>query len=46
VITEGEPGAPCLFDLSKIREHFGLEFSSAEQITLHLKYFAQKYANS
>jgi len=46
VLTEGEPGAPCLFDLSKIREHFGLEFTSAEQITLHLKYFAQKYANS
>lgn len=37
VIVEGEPGSPCLFDLSKIREHFGLEFSSAEQITSHLK---------
>jgi UDP-glucose 4-epimerase len=44
VITEGEPGAPCLFDLSKIREHFGLEFSSAEHITLHLKYFVEKYS--
>jgi UDP-glucose 4-epimerase len=43
VVIEGEPGSPCLFDLSKIREHFGLEFSSAEQITLHLKYFADKY---
>jgi UDP-glucose 4-epimerase len=38
VIVEGEPGSPCLFDLSKIREHFGLEFSSAEHITSHLKY--------
>jgi UDP-glucose 4-epimerase len=38
VFVEGEPGAPCLFDLSKIREHFGLEFSSAEHITSHLKY--------
>ena len=46
VVAEGEPGAPCLFDLSKIREHFGLEFSSAEQITAHLKYFVQKYSNS
>jgi UDP-glucose 4-epimerase len=44
VVTEGEPGAPCLFDLSKIREHFGLEFTSAEQLTLHLKYFVEKYA--
>jgi hypothetical protein len=43
VVIEGEPGAPCLFDLSKIREHFGLEFSSAEHITSHLKYFAEKY---
>jgi len=38
VSVEGEPGSPCLFDLSKIREHFGLEFSSAEHITAHLKY--------
>lgn len=38
VVTEGEPGSPCLFDLSKIREHFGLEFSSAEHITDHLQY--------
>ena len=43
VVIEGEPGTPCLFDLSKIREHFGLEFSSAEQISLHLKYLAEKY---
>jgi UDP-glucose 4-epimerase len=38
VVSEGEPGSPCLFDLSKIREHFGLEFGSAEHITEHLKY--------
>jgi UDP-glucose 4-epimerase len=43
VVVEGEPGTACLFDLSKIREHFGLEFTSAEQITLHLKYFIEKY---
>jgi UDP-glucose 4-epimerase len=39
VVVEGESDSPCLFDLSKIREHFGLEFSSAEQITEHLRYF-------
>jgi UDP-glucose 4-epimerase len=38
IIVEGEPGAPCLFDLSKIRDHFGLEFGSAEHITRHLEY--------
>jgi UDP-glucose 4-epimerase len=38
VLVKGEPDSPCLFDLSKIREHFGLEFSSAEQITEHLRY--------
>lgn len=42
VVTEGEPGSPCLFDLSKIREHFGLEFSSAEQITAHLRYLIEQ----
>lgn len=39
IVTEGEPAAPCLFDLSKIREHFGLEFDSAEQLTRHLEYW-------
>lgn len=38
VVVEGEPGSPCLFDLSKIREHFGLEFSSAAHITAHLEH--------
>lgn len=38
IVIEGAPGAPCLFDLSKIKEHFGLEFGSAPQITEHLKY--------
>jgi UDP-glucose 4-epimerase len=42
VVLEGEPGSPCLFDLSKIRSHFGLEFSSGEQITKHLEYLIQK----
>jgi UDP-glucose 4-epimerase len=42
VVTEGEPGAPCLFDLSKIREHFGLEFGSAQHITEHLQYLIQR----
>jgi UDP-glucose 4-epimerase len=42
VVTEGEPGSPCLFDLSKIREHFGLEFASAEHITDHLKYLIRR----
>ena len=43
LLVEGEPGAPCLFDLAKMREHFGLEFTSAEQITAHLQYFIEKY---
>ncbi len=38
VVVQGEGSSPCLFDLAKIREHFGLEFSSAEQITRHLRY--------
>jgi UDP-glucose 4-epimerase len=38
VVIEGTPGAPCLFDLSKIREHFGLEFGAADAITAHLRY--------
>jgi UDP-glucose 4-epimerase len=38
VVAEGEPGPPCLFDLAKIREHFGLEFGSAEHITRHLQH--------
>ncbi|MEY4546275.1 MAG: hypothetical protein RL685_2470 [Pseudomonadota bacterium] len=42
VVAEGEPGAPCLFDLAKIREHFGLEFGSAEHITAHLKHLIEE----
>lgn len=38
VVAEGEPGAACRFDLSKIKEHFGLEFGSAEHITRHLEH--------
>jgi UDP-glucose 4-epimerase len=38
IVVEGEPSAPCRFDLAKIREHFGLEFSSAEHITRHLEH--------
>jgi UDP-glucose 4-epimerase len=39
VIAEGEPGPECRFDLSKIKEHFGLQFESAERLTEHLRYF-------
>ena len=42
VIAEGEPGPPCRFDLSKIREHFGLEFGSAEHLTAHLRYLIER----
>ncbi|HTV24983.1 MAG TPA: NAD(P)-dependent oxidoreductase [Polyangiaceae bacterium] len=38
VLTEGEPGPACRFDLSKIKEHFGLEFGSSEHITRHLEH--------
>jgi UDP-glucose 4-epimerase len=39
VLAEGEPGPECRFDLSKIKEHVGLEFESTERITEHLRYF-------
>ena len=38
VLAEGEAGPECRFDLSKIKEHFGLEFDSAEHITSHLEF--------
>jgi len=39
VVAEGaEPSAPCIFDLSKIKDHFGLEFGSAEHLTRHLEF--------
>lgn len=38
VVVEGEQGAPCVFDLGKIREHFGLEFGCAAHLTAHLEY--------
>ncbi len=38
LVTEGEAAPPCLFDLSKIKDHFGLEFGSAEHITRHLRH--------
>jgi UDP-glucose 4-epimerase len=39
VLAEGEPRPECRFDLSKIKDHFGLEFSSAERITEHLCHY-------
>jgi UDP-glucose 4-epimerase len=38
---EGERRAPCLFDLGKIRQHFGLEFDSQVHIREHLEYLAK-----
>ena len=38
IVAEGEAGPPCRFDLSKIKDHFGLEFESADHITEHLRY--------
>jgi UDP-glucose 4-epimerase len=38
VVSEGEPGPACVFDLSKIREHFGLELSASAHITRHLEF--------
>lgn len=38
VVVQGDGAAPCLFDLSKIREHFELEFDSAKALTNHLQY--------
>jgi UDP-glucose 4-epimerase len=43
VVAEGEPGPACRFDLSKIREHFGLEFGSAEHITQHLQHLIAQH---
>jgi UDP-glucose 4-epimerase len=39
VLVEGEPGPECRFDLSKIKEHFGLEFESSARLTEHLRHF-------
>jgi UDP-glucose 4-epimerase len=38
ITLRGQPDAPCLFDLSKIKRDFGLEFQSAERIDEHLRY--------
>jgi UDP-glucose 4-epimerase len=38
LVLDGEPGPACVFDLSKIREHFGLEFRAAAHITKHLEH--------
>lgn len=37
---EGARRKPCLFDLAKMRRHFGLEFDSTAQIRQHLEYLA------
>lgn len=42
LVLEGEPAPRCLFDLSKIRRHFGLEFESAPQLTEHLKHLIRR----
>jgi len=39
--ADGVRRAPCLFDLSKIRRHFGLQFESQARIREHLEYLAQ-----
>jgi len=36
LVVEGQAGAECRFDLSKIKEHFGLEFRASEHIGQHL----------
>jgi UDP-glucose 4-epimerase len=38
VKLEGEGGDPYLFDLSKIREHFGLAFDPTERLREHVRY--------
>jgi len=38
VVAEGEAGPACRFDLSKIKDHFGLEFESAPHLTEHLRF--------
>lgn len=42
IVAEGEAGPPCRFDLSKIKDHFGLEFDSAQHLTAHLRYLIER----
>lgn len=44
VLAIGDGSPPCLFDLSKIHDHFGLEFESAAAITAHLEYLIKQAA--
>jgi UDP-glucose 4-epimerase len=38
ITLHGQAGEPCLFELSKIKRDFGLEFESAARIDEHLRY--------
>lgn len=40
VRLEGVRREPCLFDLGKMRRHFGLEFEAAGRIREHIEYLA------
>lgn len=46
VIVEGSAGEPCLFDLSKIKDHFGLELGSGPHLTAHLAYLSEALRHS
>lgn len=39
IALEGTAKPPCLFDLSKIKTHFGLAFSALPYVEEHLRYF-------
>lgn len=38
IVVEGEPAPRCMFDLSKIAKHFGLEFGSTDKLNEHIRY--------
>jgi UDP-glucose 4-epimerase len=38
VVLEGTPGEPCLFDLGKIKRHFGLELDARAELRSHLEH--------
>jgi UDP-glucose 4-epimerase len=42
ILLQGKPEAPKLFDLSKIREHFGLAFAAEPHLPAHLRYLIEE----
>jgi UDP-glucose 4-epimerase len=41
ITLTGEAGQPCVFDMAKLKEHFGLEFDSWPRIVEHVTYLLE-----